>query len=167
MAGTFLLPGMQVTASHYHDSVVLYSHENRVECVVDGAPPGKLGRLFIVEPGKPQRVPFEAGRYILEHLSYTGVVRVREEETDEGIKYDVKGALEESLALTERMDKERFERYVSDAVDDYVKRNKPVPQPPPAIMKIIEKRGYDLRQYGITPIGWKEPDKDARITQLE
>ena len=165
--GSFVLPGMQVTASRYHDSMVLFSHTNRVETVVDGAPPGPRGRLFVIEPGKPQRVPYEAGRYILEHLSYTGVVRVREEETDEGIKYDVQGALQESLKLTEEMDKKRFETYVSDCVEDFVKRNKPVPQPPASILEIIKRRGYDLRQYGIVPIGWKEPEKDGRIAQLE
>jgi hypothetical protein len=165
--GALILPGQQFAPRNFGDQMVLFSALNRVEAVVDGAPVGKFGRLYIVEPQKPVRVPYEAGRFILEHLTYTGVVRVREEESDEGVKYDVKSAVEESLKLTEEQDKARFERYVAGVVDDFVKKNKPVPQPDPAILAIIERRGYDLKDYGINPIGWKEPDKDARVSQLE
>ena len=161
------MPGMAVIPTHYADHMVLYTATERVEAVVDGAPVGKAGRLFIIEVGKPTRVPYEAGRFILEHLGYTGVVRVEETEDDSGVHYDVQKGKAESLAASAEQDDMRFRRYISDAVEDFVKRNKPVPEPPEPILRIIERRGYDLKRFGIVPIGWEEPDKDKRLADLE
>jgi hypothetical protein len=166
--GNFLLPGQTVIPRSYGERMVLYSAGDKVECVVDGAPVGPNGRLFIINTNKPQQVPYEAGRFILEHLSYTGVVRVNEKETDTGIEYDIDGAKAESLALLEVMDRTRFNQYVAGVVQDYVQNGKPVPQPAPSIMAIIERRGYDLKRFGIVPIGWEEPVKDdPRIADLQ
>jgi hypothetical protein len=150
--------------------MILYSAVERVAVVVDGAPPnayGHLGRLFIVEPGKATKVPYEAGRYILDHFPYTGVVRVDVVESEDGTKYDVEGAKKASAALLEAEDRRRFERFTAEAVDDYVKRGKPVPPPPLPILDIIKRRGYDLKRFGIVPIGWEEPQKDARLVEME
>lgn len=169
MGGTLVLPGQTVIPKGYGESMVLYTATDKVECVVDGAPVGPMGRLFIIEPGKAKKVPFEAGRFILEHLAYTGVVRVQETETDSGIEYDIEGAKQESLALSELMDKQRFQRYMDGVIEDFVRKNKPVPQPDPATMRIIERRGYDLKKYGIKPIGWEDPEAMAaeRVRKLE
>lgn len=164
--GNFLLPGQTVIPKTYGERMVLFTAGDPVECVVDGAPVGPNGRLFKIRPNKPQQVPFEAGRFILEHLAYTGVVRVEEKGTDTGIEYDIEGAKRDSLALLDQMDRTRFNAYVSGVVEDYVKQNKPVPQPSPAIMAIIERRGYDLKRFGIVPIGWADPEKE-RILKAE
>lgn len=164
---TGVLPGMNINPQNYGDAMVLFTATDQVEAVVDGAKPGPRGRLFIVEPGKPVKVPYEAGRFILDHMGYTGVVRVHETETETGVTYDIEGAKAESLAKTESEDKRRFGVYISSAVEDFVKRNKPVPQPDAAILRIIQRRGFDLKRFGIVPIGWEEPEKDARVTQLE
>jgi len=176
MGAGMSLPGQSVIARNYGERMVLYTAADKVEAVVDGAAPGKNGRLFIVEPNKPTQVPYEAGRFILEHLAYTGVVRVDEwEQKDDdgnvtGITYDVDGAKVASLALSAAADKQRFDQYVRDCVSDYIanpKGAKPVPQPSPPILAIIERRGYDLRKYGITPIGWEEPDKDKKLADMQ
>lgn len=166
--GNFLLPGQTVIPKSFGERMVLYTAGDKVEAVVDGAPAGPNGRLFIINPNKPQQVPYEAGRFILEHLAYTGVVRVSEKETDTGIEYDIDGAKKDSLALLETMDRTRFNSYVSGVVQDYVQQSKPVPQPPEPILAIIERRGYDLKRFGIVPIGWEEPQKeDPRIADLQ
>src|SRR5579864_3413158 len=124
-----IIPGAAVVAAHYGEAVVLYSEAERVEAVVDGAPPQENGRLFIVEPGKPKKVPYEAARFILDHLGYTGVVRVDVVESDAGTKYDLVKAKAESLAKLEKADDMRFKVWLSGVIEDYVKRSKPVPQP--------------------------------------
>lgn len=161
------LPGAVVIPKHYGEAVVLFSAINRVEAVVDGAPVGPRGRLYIVEPGKPQRVPYEAARFILEHYVYTGVVKVDETETESGISYDLPKAKAESLKLTEEQDHERFMRYVEHVVTDYLNQKKPAPRTPPAIQELINRRGYDLKQYGIFPLGEKESEQLAKMKALE
>lgn len=161
-----LLPGQTVIPKGWGESMVLYS-ESGFATVVDGAPPGPNGRLYIIPAGKPIKVPFEVGRHLLEdgRFPFIDVVRVAETETETGITYDVDAAKKDCLARSEDADDQAFKQYVSGAVDDFVKHNKPVPQPPQNILKIMERRGYKLEQYGISPIGWKKPE-DKRITSL-
>lgn len=169
--GTFLLPGQTVIPKSYGERMVLLTAGDPVACVVDGAPVGPNGRLFKIAPGKPQQVPYEAGRFILEHLAYTGVVRVDEKATDTGIEYDIEGAKAASLALLELMDKQRFEQYCRDCVNDYImnpKGAKPVPEPPAPILAILKRRGWDLKSRGIVPIGWEAPQRDdPRVDDLQ
>jgi hypothetical protein len=160
------IPGAPVIAAHFGETMVLYSEGERVEAVVDGAPPGDTGRLFVVEPGKPKKVPYEAGRFMLDHLGYTGVVRVNVTESDSGTTYDIANAKVESIAKLAQGDEMRFKYWLAGVVDDYVKRNKPVPQPEESIMRIIERRGYDLKNYGIVPIGWAEKEKGGEMDAL-
>src|ERR1700728_4163360 len=88
-----------VQALKYHDYMWLYTEGERVEVVVDGAPPGPNGRLFTIEPGKATKVPHEAGRFILEHIGYTGVVRVDEKDREDGTgtDLDIAKAKDESM----------------------------------------------------------------------
>jgi hypothetical protein len=171
MMGNFLLPGQTVIPRSYGERMVLYTAGEKVETVVDGAPPGPNGRLFIIVPGKPTQVPYEAGRFILEHLGYTGVVRVDEKETATGIEYDIKGAEKASKAQLEASDGERFRRYVDGVVQDYImnpKGRKAVPEPPETIKAIIKRRGYNLKDYGIVPLGWEEvKPEDPRVDDLQ
>jgi hypothetical protein len=160
------MPGAVVIPQNYGESMVLYS-SMPIAVVVDGARPGKKGRLFELEAGRSTKVPFEAGRFILDHLPYTGVVRVDEIETETGIEYNIQKAREESEAMLSEQDEKRFHQFVTDCVEDFIKRNKPVPQPPQPILDIIHRRGYDLKKYGIVPIGWEDPEKSSRVTQLE
>jgi hypothetical protein len=160
------MPGAVVIAKHYGEAMVLYSAVNRVEAVVDGAPVGKNGRLFIVEKGKAVKLPYEAGRFILEHKAYTGVVRVAEEETETGVNYDIEAAKRESLALTAQQDDARFQQYISDVVTDYLNQKKPAPRTPEAIQEIIDRRGYDLTKYGIFPLGQKETENQEKLAKL-
>jgi hypothetical protein len=163
MGSSLVLPGQATIPKMFGEAMVLFTAGDRVEAVVDGAPVGPRGRLYVVEPNKPTKVPYEAGRFILEHLGYTGVVRVNETETDTGVSYDIESAKAESLTKLEAEDKAAFKRYISDAVEDFVKRNKPVPQPDERILKIIQRRGYDLKQFGIVPIGWATPEDDKVV----
>jgi hypothetical protein len=161
-------PGQpQTAAMHYTSSVVVYTAMEKVECVVDGAPPGPNGRLFIVEVDDPTEVPYEAARFMLEHMTHTGVVRVDEIiETDArgkrtGVRYNVEKARAESMELGRQSDEMRWQRFISDMMEDYVSRrdgkNKVVPPPPAPILRIIERRGYKLSDYGINPVGFQDP----------
>lgn len=161
------LPGQVVIPKNYGTEVVVYSAAFGWQGVVDGAPPVNGSRLFTIEPQKAKKVPFEVWRFIDQHNPYSDVVAVSQVESDSGVTYDIEGARQESMAKGEAADLAAFKAYISAAVEDFVKRNKPVPQPPDNIMAIIERRGYDLKKFGIVPIGWEEPEKDARVAQLE
>jgi hypothetical protein len=161
------LPGAVVIPKNYGTEVIVYSAAFGWKGVVDGAPPRENGRLFIIEPGKAKKVPYEVWRYIEQHYPYSDVVAVNQAETDQGVTYDIAAAREESMAKGAEADLAAFKAYIGAAVEDFVKRNKPVPQPSDNILAIIERRGYDLKKFGIVPIGWEEPEKDARVAQLE
>ena len=158
-------------AAHYGETVLVYSEE-LIECVVDGAPPGETGRLFRVEPGKPKRVPYEAWRFMRDHLGYTGVVEVDVIETKDdlgnvtGTKYDLEKAKRDSEAKLKVADEQRFQYWLNGVIEDYVKRSKPVPQPDDAIQRLLDRRGYDLKQYGIVPIGWREKQHTSEVEAL-
>jgi hypothetical protein len=160
------IPGAVVIPAHFGESVILYSEVERVEVVVDGAPAGPDGRLFTIEPGHPKRVPYEAARFILDHFGYTGVVRVNVVETDSGTTNDLATARRESIEKIKMADDMRFRAWVASVVEDYIRKNKPVPQPDDAIMRVIERRGYDLKQYGIVPVGWAEKEKADELDAL-
>lgn len=157
-------------AAHFGESMILYSESEPISIVVDGAPPtyehGHYGRQFNIPAKKPTKVPYEAGRFILDHLGYTGVVRVEVTESDTGTKYDVAKAKQESIDKLKDGDELRFKFWLSGVIEDYVKRSKPVPKPDDTIMRIIERRGYDLRQYGIVPIGWREAESQKESEAL-
>lgn len=156
-----VLPGAASTAFRYHDYMILYTEGEEVCCVVDGAPPGPDGRKFTVTPGKAIKVPYEAGRFILDHLAYTGVVRVTEIEGDTGTTYDIAAAKTESLAKFEEEDARRWREYVEYCITDKINNKKAVPATPDSIKRIIARRNYRLADFGIAPIGEIQPQDSA------
>lgn len=162
------MPGAAVVAFKYNDYMILYTEGEPVDAVVDGAPPGPSGRLFHVEPGKAVKVPYEAGRFILDHLGYTGVVRVREIEREDGTgtEFDIAAAKAESEAKFEDEDARRWREYVEYCITDKMNNKKAVPATPDSIKRIMERRGYNLGDYGIAPVGEKQP-RDRVIEQLQ
>jgi hypothetical protein len=162
------LPGQITTAFRYQDYMLLYTAGDKVEAVVDGAPPGPDGRLFTIEPNKVVKVPYEAGRFILEHLAYTGVVRVNEKQKEDGSgsEYDVATAKKESLIKFEEQDAKRWRDYVEYCITDKINQKKAVPATPDTIKAIIARRGYRLSDYGIAPVGEVQP-VDAGILALQ
>lgn len=164
------IPGVPVTAQHYHDYMILYSAGDEVNAVVDGAPPGPNGRLFTVEPGKAVKVPYEAGRFILNHYAYTGVVRVREIENPDGsgTTRDIDAAKIESAALLEQEDARRWRDYITYIIEDKLNNKKVVPPTPPAILSIMERRGYKLEDFGINIPGQAgEKSSGAELAALK
>jgi len=171
------IPGAVVMASHYGETMVLYSAVTRVEAEVSGAPPvtddpkgdpdKHCGRTFVVPVGKATKVPYEAGRFILDHMGYTGVVRVDVLESDSGTKYDIVKAKAESTDKSKRGDEIMFKGWLTGVITDFVKQNKPVPAPEGTILDIINRRGYDLKKFGITPIGWGEKAADEEKEALK
>lgn len=162
------LPGGPVTAFNYHNHMILYTEGEEVIAVVDGAPPGPDGRKFTVTPGKAVKVPWEAGRFILEHLGYTGVVRVNETEKADGsgTEYDIEAAKVESLAKFEEEDAKRWANYIEYCITDKVNNKRAVPATPDTIKRIMARRGYRLGDYGIAPVGEIAP-KDAAMEALQ
>lgn len=157
------LPGMGGAAFRYHDYMILYTEGEEVCAVVDGAPPGPDGRKFTVSPGKAIKVPYEAGRFILDHLAYTGVVRVNETDKADGTgtEFDIAGAKAESLAKFAEEDARRWREYVQYCVEDKINNKKAVPATPDSIKRIIARRGYHLADFGIAPIGEQQPQDNA------
>lgn len=162
-----VIPGQARQAVNYHDSVWVYTAGEEVSAVVDGAEPGPNGRLFTVTPGKATKVPREAARFLIEHLGYTGVVRVNETERADGTgtDLDIEGAKAESLAKFEEADAQRWRDYITYVVDDKVNQKRAVPATPDSIRRIMARRGYKLSDYGIQPVGEVAP-ADSRIAEL-
>lgn len=162
------LPGMTVTAARYSDYMWLYTEGEPVDAVVDGAPPGPMGRLFHIEPMKATKVPYEAGRFILDHLGYTGVVRVTESDRPDGTgtDLDIQSAKAESLSKFETEDARRWREYVEYCITDKVNNKRAVPATPDSIKRLIERRGYRLADYGIAPVGEPQP-RDTAIVALQ
>lgn len=150
-------------------TAILYSHSERVAAVVDGAPLEGVGgsRLFIIEPGEPTEVPMEARNFIMAYLAYTGVVEVEVTKTKEGSTNNIDKAMKESVAKLSEFDGIRFRNWVNSVIDDYIKRNKPVPPPTDAMLAVINRGNFDPKKFGIVPIGWEDPEKNGRIAQLE
>lgn len=167
------IPGAAVTASRYGETVVLYSEQTVEVGGVYGAPPGPDGYSWAIPAGRPVKVPYEVGRFVREHLPNTGVVEVVVSETKDelgnttGTTYDLKTAKAASTEKLKAGDERAFKAWLSGTVEDYVKRNKPVPEPPESIMTIIQRRGYDPKKYGIVPIGWAEREGNAANEALQ
>jgi hypothetical protein len=157
----------QINPNQYKDYMILYTAGDVVNAVVDGSPVGPTGRLFTVNPNVPAKVPYEAGRFILDHLAYTGVVRVNEslKEDGSGTKYDIDTAKEESLEKFKESDERRWRDYVTYCIDDKVNQKRAVPSTPDSIRAIMERRGYRLSDYGINPVGEIQP-VDAKNVEL-
>jgi hypothetical protein len=155
---TLTVPGQSLTAAHYQDYMILYTDGEEVRCTVDGAPPGPNGRLFIVPTGKATKVPWEAGRFILDHLAYTGVVRVNEVNNEDGTgtTYDLEFAKAESIERFKEADQKRWEDYITYCVTDKLSNPRgpqPIPPTPDSIKNVMKRRGYKLSDYGITTVG--------------
>lgn len=165
------LPGQPVRPSNYGQTAIVYSAVESVSAIVDGAQPttedGHQGRLFNVPAGKPVRVPEEAARFFMDHFGYTGIVRVREIRSEEGVRYDVKGAHAESLAKLKEADERVFKAWLASVIEDYVKRNKPVPPPDERIARLMARRKYELADYGITPIGYREKVVSSELEEMK
>lgn len=162
------MPGATITAQRYHDYQWLYTAGDEVVAVVDGAPPGPEGRKFTVTPGKAVKVPWEAGRFILEHLGYTGVVKVNETDRPDGTgtDLDIEAAKTESMAKFEESDARRWADHIRYCIDDKINNKRAVPETPDAIKRIIARRGYRLSDYGITPVGELAP-RDSALEAMQ
>lgn len=164
------LPGQIVQAQNYNSYMILYTEGEEAVAVVDGAPPGPEGRKFTIPTGKAVKVPFEAGRFLLEHLSYTGVVRVNETEKADGTgtEFDIAGAKVASLALFASQDERRWREYVEYCINDKINNKRVVPATPDTIKRLIARRGYRLTDYGIAPVGEPQPmDTDVAALQAQ
>lgn len=166
------IPDAISSAVQYGQTVLLYSEERLEVGGVYGAPPGPHGYCWVIEAGKPVRVPVEVRRYIQDHLPNSGVVEVPVSESKDefgnviGTKFDLPSAKAASQKKLAEGDDAAFRQWLSNTIEDFVKRSKPVPQPPDHIMTIIQRRGYDLKKYGIVPIGWAEKDKVDELQAL-
>lgn len=164
------LPGVPVIAQNYHDYMVLLTVGDEVSAVVDGAPPGPNGRCFTVEPNKAVKVPYEAGRFLLNHYAYTGVVRVKEVENADGsgTTRDIETAKTESALLLEQEDARRWRDYITYVIEDKLNNKKVVPPPPEAIKRIMDRRGYKLEDFGINVLGQAgEKSSGAEVAALK
>jgi hypothetical protein len=162
------MPGTVVSALRYHDYMWILTVGEPAIATVDGAPPGERGRIWgCHEPNRPFKVPYEAGRFLLEHLAYTGVVRVDEKERSDGTgtDLDIAKAKEESELLFEAEDARRWREYVEYCINDKMNNKKAIPATPESIKKIMARRGYKLSTFGIAPIGEGQPE-DLVISEL-
>jgi len=139
--------------------------------VVDGAPVGENGRIWgCPEADKAFKVPFEAARFLLDHLAYSGVVRVDEINRPDGTgtDLDLKKARAESLARFEAEDARRWREYVEYCLTDKMDKKKAIPPTPDSIKRIMDRRGYRASDFGILPIGEQGPmDKQFAIMQQQ
>lgn len=164
------LPGVPVTASRYHDYMILYTVGEGCSAVVDGAPPGPMGRLFTVPPHIATKVPYEAGRFLLQHKAYTGVVRVNETEKEDGsgTLRDIDTAKAESAALLHTEDARRWRDYITYIIEDKLNNKKVVPPTPDAILSVMERNpDFRLEHYGINIQGQAPASASGDVAELK
>jgi hypothetical protein len=163
------MPGSIITAQRYHDYMWIYTSGEPILTTVDGAPPGPRGRLWGCDvTDKAVKVPYEAGRYLIEHCGYSGVVRVDETERADGTgtDLDLAKAKAESMAKFEEEDSRRWREHVEYCITDKINNKKAVPATPDTIKRIMTRRGYRLNDFGIVPVGEMQP-ADTRVQALQ
>lgn len=136
---------------------VLYSAEEEVAVISYAGSPGERGWLRIIDRDEPAEFEAVVADDILQHTAHLGVVEVKVVKTKKGTEYDIEQAIEDSKALLVTQDEKRFMTWVQSMVDDYIKRQKPVPPPDESILRVMERRNYDPKKYGIVPFGWEDP----------
>jgi len=137
---------MQPTPQFYRDYMWIATWGIPHETTVDGAPTGPKGRVYgCTEVGRAKKVPWEAGRFLIEHCAYTGVVRVEESEREDGTGTDLNltKAQEESLANFVKGDEEMWQRYL-DYIVDRIERKMVVPPMPDSVRGVMQRRHYSL-----------------------
>lgn len=129
--------------------------------------------LFTFPPDKPVEVKnTHLANVLLERLHWTGLTQVPEAEGPDGLPvYDLKSARELAKQKLQEARKGLVERYIQHQLETRVRQNMPPLPPSPAVAEIVEEDGWDLKEYGINPVGWKtgqaKQAQDERITALE
>src|SRR5277367_1717512 len=144
-----------------------YPGPHIVAMVVDGAPVGDNGRLFIVPPEEVVEMNDIAAKELISKMAHYGVVEVQTKRTKTSLDFDIESAREASLALIEVNDKLRFEGFIEGQVTDRTGRGKVAQAPPPEVREIMRRRGYTLEAYGLNVVGQQEKKHTDRELELQ
>jgi hypothetical protein len=145
----------------------MYPGPHVVAMVVDGAPVGENGRLFIVPPEEVVEVNDIAGRELISKMPHYGVVEVHTKRTKTSMEFLLDDAREASDRLIEVHDKLRFEGFIDGQVTDRTSKGKVSQAPPPEIREIMHRRNYTLEAYGLNAVGQKEQKHTDREKELQ
>ncbi len=104
---------------------------------------------------------------LLQQLAWSGLTEVPQTRVNGLPHYDLESAKREATAKRKAARKARVEQYIQHQLETRVRQNLPPLPPAPAILEIIEEDGWDLEAYGIHPVGWKKPEADQRLVELE
>lgn len=136
----------------------LHKLEPRVPYVVDEHVPEREGTglgSMRAQDDRPVNIPFITEK-IVEHLWYCGVVHVCSERTPYGTDQITERTVEEAMREAELAlldaDQKTFEEYRSIQEERAVAGRPPL-VPTGRYKAVIERRGIDIRKYGINPVG--------------
>ena len=164
------LPGSIVSARGYGDYMWIITFGEPHVTVVDGARPGPRGRVYgCDEVGKAIKVPAEAGRFLVEHCGFSGVVQVEEVTRPDGTGTDLnlRQAKEDSEAQFKKGDEDRWQQYMG-YVMWMLEQKRIVPPPPEGIVNLMKRRGYRLKDYNIDIMGQAgQPGSGSEIAELK
>lgn len=164
------VPGAIVSPRGYGDYMWIITFGEPHVTVVDGARPGPRGRVYgCDELGKAIKVPAEAGRFLTEHCAYTGVVQVEEIDRPDGTGTDlnITAAEKDSLAQFEKGDEDRWQQYMGYVMWKLEKKEI-VPPPPEGIQRLMKRRNYRLKDYGIDIMGQAgQPSSGSELAELK
>lgn len=94
-----------------------------------------------------------------------GIVEVNQTKGKTGITWDVDEAAERAGEYLKRCNKATVDFYVRQQMEDRVGAGKPALPPTGHALAVIQKLGINLRkQFGLSPVGWSDPDSDTPNT---
>lgn len=145
------------------------------------------GRLFVIPPNELFEVPEIRGtdcnnngpveyvitdklvaQKLVQHCWYHGMVEVPMIRTKGGVTSDVDAAKKAARVALELAQDKMLTSYVQEQQERVTRENKPALAPSVPLIKIIERRGINLkRDFNIDPPGWVVENKRDRDAELD
>lgn len=120
--------------------------------------------------GKPIRLPanepVELDAFIADaivnHIGHLyGIVIVNQVRTKTGVTWDVEEAQDRAENYLKECEKTVVDFYIRQQMEDRIAIGKPALPPTGRALDVIKANRINLRkQYGITPVGWADPDSN-------
>lgn len=121
------------------------------------------GALIILPPNEPVELDEFIANAVLDHKAEIhGIVEVNATKTKTGVVYDIDEAIPRAMEALERAELATINFYVRQQMEDRIAGGKQPLPPNGRALGIIRKRKVSLRnEYGIVPVGWKDPGVDT------
>jgi hypothetical protein len=128
---------------------------SRVGDVIDGRP-------IVLPANEPVELPTFIAEAVERHIGHLyGIVEVEQVRNKAGVTWALEEAMAKAKEYLVECDKATVNFYVRQQMEDRIAAGKPALPPTGHALEVIVKNKINLRKsFGITPVGWTEPDTD-------